>query len=346
VRWGLIATVGIACAFAGCGGSSRLDTHTNAPIAFVHGGGEIVVIRADGSDRHTLPRIRGRHDLGGIAWSPDGRQLTFDASDFGLPHNPTYADLFVVNRDGSGRRQLTRTHEDDLDPVWSPNNRILAFDRYDDGYNAIWVIDVDGLHARRLTPGIRFGGPVWLPGGREIAFNDGAGDVYVMNADGSARHKLVANMNGSQSGTPFALSPDGRSVALVADKGLLVMNTDGTSLRRVARPLPGEPRDIVWSPDGKHIAFTAGDGHDWEIYVAKADGSGRSQLTDNRRTQDQNPSWSPDSRAIVFERTTFPGRKTYPGKTEIFVMNADGSSQRKLSQEPAGDSDPVWAPNG
>ena len=339
----LLFLVSIALVAAGCGNSNRLDTRTSVPVAFVHGGREIVVVHADGSDRHTFPRIPGRGDLGGIAWSPDGRKLAFDASDLGRPRKPTYADIYVVHADGSGVRQLTRTYEDDLDPVWSPNGRSLAFDRNDDGYNAIWSIDANGSDVRRLTPGTSFGGPAWLLSGREIAFSDGR-TAYVMKADGSVRHRLALPAN--LSGADLVWSPDLRSIALVSAKGVFVMQSNGAGMRRVAAPLPGEIRDVAWAPDGRQIAFTGGDGRDWEIYVANADGSRRRQLTNNRRVQDQYPSWSPDSKAIVFERTSFPGSTAYPGKTEIYVMNADGSSQRKLSQSSAGDSDPVWAPNG
>jgi TolB protein len=62
-------------------------------------------------------------------------------------------------------------------------------------------------------------------------------------------------------------------------------------------------------------------------------------LTDNRGTQDQNPSWSPDGKAIVFTRTV-----GFRGKGETYLMNADGSGQRKLTNSPVNESSAVWSP--
>src|SRR5688572_9201151 len=60
-----------------------------------------------------------------------------------------------------------------------------------------------------------------------------------------------------------------------------------------------------------------------DIYLIRADGSGRTQLTTAPRN-DFSPNWSPDGKRLVF-------RSTRDGNDELYVMNADGSGQFNLS---------------
>ncbi len=104
-----------------------------------------------------------------------------------------------------------------------------------------------------------------------------------------------------------------------------------------------------WSPDGTRIAFSVfQDG----IYVMNADGSGRRRLTSSamfNSVGDAQPSWSPDGTKIVFTRVV-GGNCTGPPVPwvgsqckQLWVMNADGSDQTELTDNPGGgDSSPSW----
>jgi TolB protein len=95
----------------------------------------------------------------------------------------------------------------------------------------------------------------------------------------------------------------------------------------------------VWSPDGRKIAFVRyspcrgsvcpGDA---DIHVMNADGSDKRRLTRDAQL-DYLPAWSPDGQQIVFERRRRTNPKTAPHlyRREVFVMNADGSAQRRLA---------------
>jgi Tol biopolymer transport system component len=104
----------------------------------------------------------------------------------------------------------------------------------------------------------------------------------------------------------------------------------------------------VWSPDGSRIAFVSDRDGDDEVFVMKADGSGVRQLTRNSRTaagapaQDQAPAWSPDGRRLAFASTRDGG------EPEIYVMQADGSRQTRLTRTARHVSDhtPAWSPDG
>ncbi len=186
-------------------------------------------------------------------------------------------------------------------------NGKIAFSSVRDGKNQnIYVMNADGSGQTRLTNGRIDDYPTWSPDGKKIAF-DGVDTMYVMNADGSGQTRLTRS-------TPSGINP-------------------------------------AWSPDGKKIAFTHVSVPDFnaEIYVMNADGSGLTRLTRNALGPggggDYSPDWSPDGRKIAFAS----GRQRPAGCSvclDVYVMNADGSGQTRLTNNAATDQDPAWSPDG
>ena len=162
------------------------------------------------------------------SWSADGRMIAFWSTRTG-PDNPMSRpgradqEIFVMNADGSGLRQLTYNTVDDGGPAWSPNGDRLVFHRWldDDIPSAdLMTVRVNGTGERNLTrsPGImdRYG--VWSPDGREIVFM----------RDDSGRENDISTIR-----------PDGSHLRALTDT-----------------PTDEEAPD--WSPDGKRIAFHCG----------------------------------------------------------------------------------------
>jgi Tol biopolymer transport system component len=83
-------------------------------------------------------------NAGEPVWSPDGRKIAFQEQ-----VNGNY-EIFVINANGTGTRQLTTVAYDNTDPAWSPSGRQIAFLTTRDGGSDIYVMNVDGSGQRRL----------------------------------------------------------------------------------------------------------------------------------------------------------------------------------------------------
>lgn len=132
-------------------------------------------------------------------WSPDGKQIAFTG------RNDPRGELaiFVINEDGSGRRQLTHIDAEEGGaqwPVWSPDGRQLAFQvnsRTRKNSAHIWTVNVTTGEAHKLAAHDQpylDETPSWFPDGKRIAFQSnrtGKMEVWVMNADGSGPRQVT-----------------------------------------------------------------------------------------------------------------------------------------------------------
>ncbi len=101
---------------------------------------------------------------------------------------------------------------------------------------------------------------------------------------------------------------------------------------------PGYDFDPAWSPDSAHIAYVSITDSNEEIHVINKDDPSRpdQRLTVNTWESDRHPSYSLDGGQIVFWSNRETGRK------QLWIMNADGSDQRRLLESSYNDWDPVW----
>jgi TolB protein len=212
-----------------------------------------------------------------------------------------------MNADGSGQRLLAGDAW--MEIAWSPDGREIGFFRVGSSPRpGFYVVRADGSGERRLTRDAMGSGLAWAPDGESIAFTRGGG--------------------------PFT--------GLPADyRDIWVINADGSGQRMLAR----RAIEPSWSPEGQQISFMSLRAGNWEIYVINADGSGVKRLTHNTAS-DGYPAWSPDGRQLAFTRfrpaSGSPG-DFVPGYSDVYVMNADGSGQRRLARNAAFNG---WSPQG
>lgn len=203
----------------------------------------------------------------------------------------------------------------------------------------IYAMNPDGSRRVQLTTA---GGhhPAWSPGGDRIAFErgtpDGHTEIFVMNADGSGQRRLT-HSPGNDLGPTW--SPDGTQIAFASPREdgffqLFVMGADGSDPRRLSADWGFAPD---WSAAGP-IAFECAPEFpfgDNEICIGP--GAGAANLTDNT-SFDYRPAISPDGSRIAFHTSRHGG-------SEIYVMNADGSGETRLTTT-GRESEAAWSPDG
>ena len=184
----------------------------------------------------------------------------------------------------------------------------------------IYVMEVDGKNQRRLTNNPAMDrSPSWSPDGKRIAF--------VSERDGHA-HRRIPGLHTSE---------------------IYVMDADGGNQLNLTNN-PHDDRSPSWSPDGKRIVFESDRnndrGHNIEIYVMDADGSNQLNLTNNL-TEDRYPAWSPDGEHIAFSaRREGHVVHNLDITYEIYVMDADGENEQRLTDNRHNDMYSSWSPNG
>jgi dipeptidyl aminopeptidase/acylaminoacyl peptidase len=214
----------------------------------------------------------------------------------------------------------------------------------DDGH--IWVVNADGRDARRVTSSssARDIDPSWSPDGQKIVFkavptsaapNSRASVIVVSNLDGAGRHPISPHRDVESP----RWSPDGTLIAFQLKGRIALVRPDGRGLK----VLPIRGGCPSWAPDSKLIAICGDDGH---IYTIAPDGSGRRRLTIADGVTDVPGPWSPDGKrlSLVRERRQEVGMLFNEG--DIYVINADGSSPKRVTRIPGYEAPNAWLRSG
>jgi Tol biopolymer transport system component len=236
----------------------------------------------------------------------------------------------------------------DRDPAWSPDGKLIAFASDRDATIQIYVMHADGTSVTQLThdkgPNTL---PSWSRDGTKIAYASslpGNLDVYVMNADGSSPLQVTLDGN-----VDFGArwSPDGKQIVYVTGRDRQSLKGTGEPYLKLStapggaiRLLPNvqNAQSVDWSSDGKLIIFAGkpDPSGSFQIFSLQIDGRSLSKLS-IVAANETFPSFSADGKQIVFSSDR-------GGNNNLFIMDADGSGQKQLTNASGDNIEGAWQP--
>lgn len=267
--------------------------------------------------------------LGGVAVSPDGRQVAWVES----------SSIYVADAHaGAKARRITAGNStavhDESSPSWSPDSKKLAFlsDASKSGQQQLYIADSAGGSARKVTNVKGFlAAPGWSPDGKTIAL------LFTENAERAAG-PLVAEV-----------AQTGVIKESVTEQRLALVDVATASLRQIS-PADMYVYEYDWSPDGKRFVTTAAPGNgdnNWyiaQIYTLDAAG-GEMKSIHKTPLQIANPAWSRDGKSVAFIEGLMSDEPSVGG--DIFVVSSDGGEARNITPGmKASASWLTWTPDG
>lgn len=280
---------------------------------------KIWIMNIDGTGKHRVSPDHGAHTCS--FFFPDLEQIVFASTSHlpgdcppkpDLPHHryvwPLYPyDIFVAGPDGSGLQKITRNPKYDAEPVVSSDGKQIVFGSQREGDFDIYIMNADGSDVRRLTDRTGYdGGPWFSPDGKKIVWRA----WYPKTAEDSAQWRECMEND--------------YIVSVPLD--IWVMDVDGSNKVRLTEN-GATNWAPSWHPDGKRIIFSSNMddwreelktfGHNFELYLMNADGTGLERITFNQ-VFDSFPMFSRDGRKLAFGSNRNPQK---PRATDIFIAD-------------------------
>jgi dipeptidyl aminopeptidase/acylaminoacyl peptidase len=279
-------------------------------------------------------------------FSPDGKRIAFTVSEYDLKKGKSYSDIWVMNADGSGQRQMTHHEKGDWHPRWSPDGKSLMFVSSRENGVQVWRLPMDGGEATQLTDfSAGVSDPIWCSAGRRVVFFT---EVFPeCGADSECNKKLSDDLDEGTIQAHIAddllfrhwnFWKDGKRFhVLIYD----IESEEYTDLTPGEMDAPayitGGHTGFDVSPDGEElcVAGTA-DEREWEttnkdLWIVSTSGGELENITDDNEAADTNPQYSPNGRYIAYITQKTPGYEA--DLFRLAIYDRENKEKRILTDE-------------
>ncbi|WP_224367962.1 alpha/beta hydrolase family protein [Hyalangium versicolor] len=280
--------------------------------------------------------------------SPDGQRIAFVLRSTDLEANRGRNDLWLVNLDGSGARQLTSHPDSDNQPVWAPDGRSLFFLSSRGGSSQVWRLPIDGGEPQQVTKlPLDVNAFTVSQDGTRLAvalevFPDCATlECTTQRREAKAKSKSSGRIYDKLFVRHWDTWADGRRshlFVLPVAGGTPVDVTKGMDADAPGKPFGGAD-EFTFTPDGKGVVFTARDvgrqeawSTDLDLFLASADGQGQPRkLTTSNRATDTAPVFSPDGKTLAYLAMERPGYEA--DRLRVILRSWPDGKERVLTEK-------------
>ncbi|HEY8563391.1 MAG TPA: winged helix-turn-helix domain-containing protein [Pyrinomonadaceae bacterium] len=217
----------------------------------------------------------------GADWTPDDSKIVYSTVNNGN------ADLWIMNADGGGQRQLTTNPQADASPKISPDGKFIYFLSNRSGLMSVWRMNADGTNPQKITENQDVFALELAPDGSEIFYTARAENIYVqklwkISTDGKNARQLTETAVFLPN-----IAPDGKTLACYASapesrslKLTLLSTETGAALRQIETP-PAEGLALFdWNRDGRSLYLTTRENGVATLWLQSTDGKPATKLKD------------------------------------------------------------------
>lgn len=283
--------------------------------------------------------------IGDVEVSPDGTKILYTVSYYSIPENKSNTEIYVMNLDGSKKKQITKSIFRESSPKWFSDSEHIFFLSNESGVSQLWIMKDDGTRRRKIS-----------------RVKEGIID-YKLSPDES-KILYISDMKVKQ--TVAELHPDlPLATGYLADD-LMYKHWDSwsgsvphpfvaelskkLSVKKAKDLLEGEPYEspvlpmggieqLAWSVDGKTIAYCSRKktGKDYavstntDIYFYDLESGTSKNVTEGNLGYDMNPVFSPDGKWMAWESQERDGYEA--DKVRLFVMNLQSGEQKDMTAD-------------
>ena len=282
--------------------------------------------------------------IGGMNVSPDGKRVVYTVAYYSVPENKSNREVFVMNADGSDNKQITKTGFAENEAVWIKGGTKIVFLCNESGSSQLWEMNPDGTDRKRLSDYDKdIEGFAFSPDEKKVLFIsqvktvNSTADKYpdLDKATGVIITDLMYKHWDEWVTTaphPFVADFDGKSISNPVD----VM--EGELFESPMKPF-GSIEQLAWNTTSDKIAYTSRKktGKEYaistnsDIYVYDLNTKQTTNITEENKGYDTNPTYSPDGKSIAWLSMERDGYEA--DQNRLMVMNLETGEKTFVSKD-------------
>ena len=282
--------------------------------------------------------------IGGMNVSPDGKKVVYTVAYYSVPENKSNREVFVMNADGSDNKQITKTGFAENEAVWIKGGTKIAFLCNESGSSQLWEMNPDGTDRKRLSDYDKdIEGFAFSPDEKKVLFIsqvktvNSTADKYpdLDKATGVIITDLMYKHWDEWVTTaphPFVADFDGKSISNPVD----VM--EGELFESPMKPFGGieqlawnTPSDKIAYPSRKKTGKEYAISTNSDIYVYDLNTKQTTNITEENKGYDTNPTYSPDGKSIAWLSMERDGYEA--DQNRLMVMNLETGEKTFVSKD-------------